>query len=87
MYKAVVQAVSMYGSENWVVTYKMMSVLEDFNHRIAIWLEGMTVHRGDGREWEWVLVEAALEAIWIWLMREYVRRRQETIAEYSLRAV
>ena len=43
---------------------------------------GMTVRRGNGREWEWVLVDVALEATGLWMMREYVRRRQAKIAEY-----
>ena len=37
---------------------------------------------GAGREWEWALVEEALEETRIWPMREYVRRRQATIEEY-----
>ena len=35
MYKAVAQLVLLYGSENWVVTGKMINVLEGFHHREA----------------------------------------------------
>ena len=60
----------------------MMAVLEVFHHRIAIWITGMTENNGEGREWEWDLVDAALELTGIYLMREYLRRQQAKIAEY-----
>ena len=34
LYKAVVQTVILYGSENRVLTGEMMKMLEDFHHRI-----------------------------------------------------
>ena len=37
---------------------------------------------GNGREWEWYSVDSALEVKWLWPIREYMRRRQTTIAEY-----
>ena len=82
MYKAVVQAMLMYGSKIWVVTGAMMMVLEGFHHRIARRIAGMTVSKGDVVELECSLVDTTLEITWIWPIREYLRRRQETIAEY-----
>ena len=58
--KAVVQSVLMYGSKIWVITDAMMMILEGFYHRITRRVAGMTAHRGDGREWGWVLVEAVM---------------------------
>ena len=57
MYKALFQAVLLYGSEIWVVTDAMMLFLEGFARQI----EGMTAQRGDGGWWCWDLVEAELE--------------------------
>ena len=74
MYKAVVQAVIMYGSNIWVVMDPMMKVLEGFHHSIARLISGMMVQRSVGGEWERALVEAALEAAGICLMREYLQR-------------
>ena len=82
MYKAVVQAMLMYGSKIWVVTGAMMMVLEGFHHRIARRIAGMTVSKGDVVELECSLVDTTLEITGIWPIREYLRRRQETIAEY-----
>ena len=47
MYKAVVQAVRLYGSERWVVTDKMMMVLEGFHQTIERRIAGMTERRGN----------------------------------------
>ena len=52
MYKMVVQAVLLYGSEIWVVIDAMMMVLEGFHHSIARRITGMTAHRDDVRKWE-----------------------------------
>ena len=48
IYKPVVQLVLLYGSEIWVVTDVMMTVLEGFHHRIARRIEGMIVKNGNG---------------------------------------
>lgn len=39
-YKAIVQAVLLYGSETWVITQPMMKALEGFHHIVAHWLTG-----------------------------------------------
>ena len=61
MYKVLVQAVLLYGSEIWLVTDLIMNVLEGFHHRIAIRIMGMTARRGDGGGWEWALVDTGME--------------------------
>ena len=50
MYRAVFQVVFLYGSEIWVVTDMMMTVLEGFHNRIARRVEGMTALRRNGGE-------------------------------------
>ena len=82
MYKAVVQAVIIYGSEICVVTDVMVTFLEGFHHRIARQITGMMARGGKGGEWKWALVDAVLEVTGIWPIRAYVRRRQKKIAEY-----
>ena len=61
MYKAVVQAVRLYGREIWVVLDVMMRVIEGFHHSIAIRIKGMTARKGNGGEWEWDSVDVVLE--------------------------
>ena len=84
MCKAVVQELILYGSEIWVVTDAMTTVLGGFNHRISRRIVDMTKRRVGGRYWEWALVDAEMEAIGIWPMRECMWRRQATITEYIL---
>ena len=54
MYKAVVQAVLMYGRKIWVVTDDIMKFLEGFHHRTARRISGMMAQRGNDGGWEWV---------------------------------
>ena len=70
MYKALIYMVIMYGRKIWVVTVAMMMVLGGFHHSIAIQVAGMLARRGDGGEWEWASVDAALEVTRIWPIRE-----------------
>ena len=48
MYKAILQAVLLYGSESWVVTDAMMTVLEGFHHMILIRIARMMARMGGG---------------------------------------
>ena len=48
----------------------MMTVLEGFHHKITRRIVGRTAWRGDGGEWEWYLVDAALEVTGLWMIRE-----------------
>ena len=82
--KAVFQAALLYGSEIWVVMDTMMKILEGFHHSIARRILGVTVGKGEGGEWEWALVDATVEEIGIWTIREYVGRRQVKIIDYVL---
>ena len=45
-------------------------------------MAGMTERMGNGREWEWYSADSALEVKWLWPIREYMRRRQATLAGY-----
>ena len=61
IYKAVVQTVLIYGSEIWVVTEDILTVLEGFHHRVARQIVVNTARRsGDGR-CEWPPVKKSLE--------------------------
>ena len=61
IYKAVVQAVLLYSRKIWVVTDVMIMVLEGFHNSISRRIVGMLEWRRDSGEWEWALVDVALE--------------------------
>ena len=52
MYKVLVQAFLLYGSEICVVMDTIMMILGGFHHRIERRISGMTLRRGNGGEWE-----------------------------------
>ena len=83
MYGAVVQVMLLYGIESWFVMNMIMGVLEIFHHSIVRWILVMTVRKGDGVEWGLDLVDAELDITGIFPIREYMRRRHETIVEYA----
>ena len=66
MYKSVVQRVHLYGSDSWVVTDKMLKVMEGFHHQVAWGEAGMSSRQVGEGGWEWSLVAEALEATGLW---------------------
>ena len=60
IYKALVQAVILYGSKTGVVMEAMMTVLNIIPHRIARLIEVMKARNGNDREWEWAFLDPVL---------------------------
>ena len=60
IYKVVVQAVSLYGRKIWVVKGSIITVPEVPYHSISRQIVGMAARKGNGREWEWDLVDAEI---------------------------
>ena len=52
IYNAVVQTVLVYGSEIWMMTGAMLTVLEGFHHWVARQIVGKTARRSGEGEWE-----------------------------------
>ena len=68
------------GSDMWLITEDMLRILEGFHHRSEKQITGMIEKRGAGRDWEYPLVVAAMEAAGIHPIREYIRRQKATIS-------
>ena len=81
MKNAVAQLVLLYGSAIWVVTREMLKVLTVFHHQAARQIMGMTAKRGAGGEWEYPVVDEAMDAVGIHPIRVYIKRRQTNISE------
>ena len=56
--------------------------MEGFHHRVAQRIAGMSYGRVVEGGWEWSSVAEALEAAWMWPMKEYIWRQYATITEY-----
>ena len=81
MYKAVAQSLLLYGSDIWVVTGEMISILESFHHHAARQIMDMTETCGAGEEWEYPPVLAALKTAELHPIMEYIRTGHAKMAE------
>ena len=81
-FKAVIQAVLLFGAETWVVTPCIVKALEGFHTQVARRLTGKFPQRTTDRKWRYASASAAREAADFLTMEEYVRRRQNTVAQY-----
>ena len=82
-YRAVVQAVLLFGSETWNLSDSMFKLLEGFHIRAA-WRMAREhkPRKGDGGEWIYPASEDVLEECGLKTMREYVDVRRNTVAEW-----
>ena len=81
-YKAVAQAVLLFGAEKWVLTQRMDKALDSFQSRVARRLTGKQPRRKTDGIWDYpplteALGGAGLERIW-----NSITRRQNTVAQY-----
>ena len=81
-YKAVAQAVLLFGLETWVLTLRMERAMDSFQHRVARRLTGILPSKRGGGSWAYppfaeAMGESGLEGI-----RKSVTRRQNMVAHY-----
>ena len=79
-FKAVMQALLLFGSEKWVLTPQMRRDLRIFQHRIERWTTGRKPRRRGERSWEYPPLAAETEETGFEEIRVYVTRRQNTVA-------
>ena len=62
-----------------MVTRAMLKLLEGLNHKVVIRITGITAKSMNIGEWEWTLVDEALDTPRICPIKEYIQRRQATV--------
>lgn len=82
VYRTIIQALLLYGSETWVLSQKTLHKLEVFHRRCARCLTGRIIHQAPSGEWiypntEEVLKQAGLESI-----ENYIKVRRKQVAKY-----
>ena len=82
VFKAVIQALMLLGSETWVVTPRMGMSLGGFQTQVARRATGQLPWRTTDGTWKYTSAAAAREAVGFLVMEKYVRRRQNTVAQY-----
>ena len=81
-YKAVSQAVLLFGAETWVLTPRMKQDLDSFQHRVARRFTRRQPRRQVDASWAYPPLEEAMRAAGFEGMRKSVLRRQNTVAQY-----
>jgi hypothetical protein len=80
-YKAIVQAVLLYGCETWVVTPDILRTMEGLHH----WIARRITHKMPTQvagQWVYPPIAGALSDAGLFTMEIHVRRRQMSIAEH-----
>ena len=81
-YKAIAQAVLLYGSESWVITPAMLTTLEGFHHQVARRITNRMPRKTANNLWIYPPIKETLNMAGFFTMAEYIRRRQNTVADY-----
>ena len=81
-FKASVQLVLIFGADTGVATPHMGRVLGGFQDQVARQLPVRILRRRIDRKWEYTLEDAARAEVGFELMEIYIRRRQNTVAQY-----
>ena len=83
-FKAVTQAVLLFGSETWVLTPRMEQALGSFQHKDSQRLTGGQPSRWGGGSWEYPLLEEAMVEAGFGGIGTYITRRHSMVAQYIM---
>ena len=81
-FKAVVQAVLIFGSETWVMTPRMGHALGSFQNVFAWQITGRQPRRREGEGWIYPPLAAAMKETGWEEIGVYIRNRLNTVAQY-----
>jgi hypothetical protein len=80
-YKAVTQAVLLYGCESWTISDQVWKTLESFHNRAARRIANKMPHKV-GDDWIYPPLEEAQEEAGLYTIQHYVQKRQNKVASY-----
>ena len=83
VYKAVVQAVLLYGSESWVLSLTMEKKLQSFHRRCARYITGQHIRQNPDESWTCPSSSSVLLKAGLWSIQEYIQRRRSTVMKYA----
>ena len=81
-FKAVTQAVLLFGAKTWVLTSRMERSLSSFQHRVVQRLAGRHPRRWGGGSWEYPSLEETMMEAGFKGISTYVTRRHNKAAQY-----
>ena len=80
-FKAVSQAVLLFGAETWVLTSRIERDLDSFQHRVARQITGRKPRRRGGGRWAYPPLEEAMGEAGFEGLRKSITRRQNMVAQ------
>ena len=81
-FKAVVQAVLLFGAETWVLTPRMEGALDIFQYKATCRITGRQPRRRGDRRWVYPSLKEAMREAGLEGIRKSTTRRQNTVAQY-----
>ena len=82
-YKAIVQAVLLYGSESWTLSESMLQRIRSFHSRVARYICRRHIRKLEDDTWEYPPTAEVLEKSGLFTIDEYIRRRRETVWKFT----
>ena len=82
IYKAIVHAVLLYGSETWAVTTSMINKLENFHRKCARHITGQHIRNNRDGTWEYPQTTEIFRMTGLEPMTDYIERRRKTVSDY-----
>jgi hypothetical protein len=81
-YKAIIQAVLLYGSESWTITESTMKKLRSFHARVARYICNRHIRPLPDGTWQLPPTEEVLEQCGLYTIEEYIKRRRNTVLNF-----
>lgn len=81
-YKAIVQAILLYGAESWTLSDRVKKKLRSFHPRCARHLTGQHIRDRKDGTWDTPSTEKVLKDAGLWSMEEYINRRKKTVTKF-----
>jgi hypothetical protein len=82
IYKTVIQAVLLYGSETWKMSQAIIIKLNNFHRRCARHIAGQHIRPIDDGKWEYPRTEEILERTGLEQIEKYITQRRIQVMEY-----
>ena len=78
-YKAILQAILLYGSESWVISEFKLKQLRSFHHRVARYITGRHIKQRPDGTYDCPPTAEVLEMAGLYPLETYIERRKQTI--------
>jgi hypothetical protein len=75
VYRTVIQAVLLYGSESWVLKQQMERSLESFHHKCARYIMGQHIQKNTDGTWTCPVSSEVLEKAHLLTIQTYIEKQ------------